>query len=625
MVLAGASPRRCTRERELVRTMEQTVDDSIVPANESYDSIIDEDVTKFIPESLVSFVHEAQATLQNSRRRFMDDARLAESKSTLEADFDSPEYIADVVVDMKEAKLDIVKERLEEARNNENSENSDNLVSACSSQLLSPDVLKPIPPNPVAAMTNSQVKREATRYLSPSSEVSQPLDMPQHRSPQSLPSATGRLQDMKAMELGSHTSTSYAAHKTPEHSLLSTASSDLSHVTHLGDAYETDTSFTTSSLVDSSPMSLKTQKRRQDLSHSFVAGPGKSKFTIPSKDQSTFRTPALTSMKTCKSESRPFDLRTPLQAEASRSKLSVFKRLQKGTTSSNLKSRKTSRQNFPKEHGQTSGRNTGIRANQAKRRSPTLPCSPKFATTAKLGDPKTKQKTTAEVSLANSSNLLRIRQTGRSAIKGSSNVTIPRAPSFATTKRCGERNTIPRNRVVNTLAQSDELLKKGLRSSYGQAASSSIRRKVTIPIAPKFHTSSRRRIPQSMQKRPMNNASPPFKTSGRAPAKGAAPHKPGSSHDAKNSAEQETSSRQFRARTMPNIDSSRSSALTARRRITKPKPFNLSSGRTKPQSKVHSSEHRFHALPVPSTMYRSPFNSSVAARKRNRDLVPGDT
>jgi len=125
---------------------------------------------------------------------------------------------------------------------------------------------------------------------------------------------------------------------------------------------------------------------------------------------------------------------------------------------------------------------------------PTIPSSPKFATSARLsrrGLPKD------EPTLAQSTSLLRNslrddRSQGTTATGPSRKprLTVPKTPKFATTKRYGERSvTVSSKTTEVTLARSTDVLKQGLRG--GSSVQSRIglsRTSLTVPKTPHFKT-----------------------------------------------------------------------------------------------------------------------------------------
>jgi hypothetical protein len=155
----------------------------------------------------------------------------------------------------------------------------------------------------------------------------------------------------------------------------------------------------------------------------------------------------------------------------------------------------------------------------------TIPMAPKFATTVRHGEPQSRSASTSSVPLARSADLhqkglredyrVPVNTTSRSALVSARNKkpTLPISPQFATTLRHGKKDPPPGGTGPATLAQSTDMLCKGLR----QQSSLPSRREshVTIPQTPKFHTSAKRELPKSTEEQEKEmmqyNNSHPFK------------------------------------------------------------------------------------------------------------------
>lgn len=127
----------------------------------------------------------------------------------------------------------------------------------------------------------------------------------------------------------------------------------------------------------------------------------------------------------------------------------------------------------------------------------TVPKTPNFATTAKLGE--RKPPPPAPISMANSTQVL------MKGLRQDLSLSTPKvklayvhAPHFATTDRYGEKVVTPGGSSFVTLAQSTTILMNELRrESTPYSPSHRQRMGVTVPISPKFHTSTRRTLPKS--------------------------------------------------------------------------------------------------------------------------------
>jgi hypothetical protein len=135
------------------------------------------------------------------------------------------------------------------------------------------------------------------------------------------------------------------------------------------------------------------------------------------------------------------------------------------------------------------------------KRPVTVPVTPTF-----MRKPRTKQPvpmtTLPEATLAQSTDTLRktLRGDFKSSIiaKHSSSVarkpTIPKTPNFATSKRQSRSGAVTRREAEPTLAQSTDVLKRGLRSDASLSSTSDLssrRRQPTIPKTPQFATTQR--------------------------------------------------------------------------------------------------------------------------------------
>lgn len=128
----------------------------------------------------------------------------------------------------------------------------------------------------------------------------------------------------------------------------------------------------------------------------------------------------------------------------------------------------------------------------------TIPNTPKFATTARRGARPKEEDRTKVPTLAQSTEVLKRGLRGGSgsttqkatATTTRAKLTIPQAPKFETTKRYGETKAIKRDMAAErTLAQSSDILMRGLRSDDLSVDDNPKRTGLTIPHAPHFVTS----------------------------------------------------------------------------------------------------------------------------------------
>ncbi|GKY91130.1 hypothetical protein MPSEU_000085800 [Mayamaea pseudoterrestris] len=134
----------------------------------------------------------------------------------------------------------------------------------------------------------------------------------------------------------------------------------------------------------------------------------------------------------------------------------------------------------------------------------TVPKSPHFATTAKLGDSKLRARDRlAEMTFAQSTDLLR-RGLRDSSVSFTSDgvastrprtLTVPQSPKFTMTAKYGEKRLSAsrngQNKAAPSLAQSGEVLASQLRV-FDPPLTTTSARQVTLPVSPKFHSTSKR-------------------------------------------------------------------------------------------------------------------------------------
>ena len=133
------------------------------------------------------------------------------------------------------------------------------------------------------------------------------------------------------------------------------------------------------------------------------------------------------------------------------------------------------------------------------RRSVTVPQAPKFALDAKYGDK------AAERRLLRERDDRSIRSTSSRSIATTStlstrrSVTVPQAPKFTLDLKYGDKTSPVRKANPSSLAESSNDFIHSLRSDTTEQNSSWQNRGVTVPVAPKFHSSIRRALPKSRE------------------------------------------------------------------------------------------------------------------------------
>ncbi|GAX22276.1 hypothetical protein FisN_22Hh066 [Fistulifera solaris] len=270
----------------------------------------------------------------------------------------------------------------------------------------------------------------------------------------------------------------------------------------------------------------------------------------------------------------------------------------------------------------------------------TIPQSPNFATNFKLGTRKPPPPASAQVSLAQSTDVLRknLRSQGSVTNVRRAGLTIPKTPKFATTIRLKPRFITPGARAgIVTLAQSNDVLRKGLRAMT--APVSKRPNGLTIPKSPKFQTITKRALPQSAAEKDaeiMNYyQSHPFKaapiikehprgkpkviqtSNQQRPSASVAPSLRGGSRvpiatrppQASSKEDTENTQFKFQARPMPDFFRHSTSIIKAssKKPQTEPIPFRLSPcftspGKTRDRSEEVNETH-FRARPLPKTTY----------------------
>jgi hypothetical protein len=274
----------------------------------------------------------------------------------------------------------------------------------------------------------------------------------------------------------------------------------------------------------------------------------------------------------------------------------------------------------------------------------TVPKTPNFATTAKLGAPKIAP--AFPVSMANSTEVLKKGLRGDYSVSTpQSKFSFPRAPHFATTKRHGEKVMTPGGGDGNaTLAQSGGNFLNGLRKSMRMLSPSKKHQHngLTIPKGPKFQPASKRALPQSMAEKeaeemeyykshpfkaaPIMAKEPPPKPVSKPVNRRLTIPKPFSlrsdvragktppvSTDNRESEEvKEMKEFKFQARPMPSFSQPtklpEARVKPSAKTVTQPKPFQLSSGSRVTRTSTHAEEEEpkqgFHARPVPKSTYQ---------------------
>lgn len=129
----------------------------------------------------------------------------------------------------------------------------------------------------------------------------------------------------------------------------------------------------------------------------------------------------------------------------------------------------------------------------------TIPQSPKFATNNKLGVRKPLPSISMEASLAQSTDVLRKGLRSQEPIGARvkrAGLTVPKTPRFATDTRLKQRFYTPAsNAGIMTLAQSNDMHRRGLRTMT--APVSKRPNGLTVPKSPKFQTTTKRSLPKS--------------------------------------------------------------------------------------------------------------------------------
>jgi hypothetical protein len=310
----------------------------------------------------------------------------------------------------------------------------------------------------------------------------------------------------------------------------------------------------------------------------------------------------------------------------------------------------------------------GPGAKTVGRRELTVAKSPNFATNARHGAKKLGKVMDTSTALAQSTDILRkgLRSDEHSGGSRSSNSrrgpTIPHSPKFATTERHG-RKTVAVH-AAPPLALSADVLSKGLRESKpGPELSKKREYALTVPRSPNFQYVKKREAPKSRadeEKEIMDyykahpfKAQPvmmndPIKPSGhqKPPRVITVPapfhlhtddraflHKRTDESNPSENASKRT--RQFQARPMPNfsrpaLKPTLASIATSKKPPTNPRPFRLSTGTRAIDSKrssspVESKPIAFKARPLPKTTYApSPtrVSSSVSSAEKYSHITP---
>lgn len=138
----------------------------------------------------------------------------------------------------------------------------------------------------------------------------------------------------------------------------------------------------------------------------------------------------------------------------------------------------------------------------------TTPFSPEFATNARYGKSKPVEKKDEPTLAQSANNFSRGLRDDRSVAstvssKRKPRLTIPQAPKFETSKRHGERVVPPRAKESETtLAQSTDLLRKGLRDDRSVVSTDSSRRrpKLTIPQGPRLTITAKPKVTKEPEK-----------------------------------------------------------------------------------------------------------------------------
>mmetsp|Transcript_14655 Transcript_14655/g.31973 ORF Transcript_14655/g.31973 Transcript_14655/m.31973 type:complete len:722 (+) Transcript_14655:248-2413(+) len=151
-------------------------------------------------------------------------------------------------------------------------------------------------------------------------------------------------------------------------------------------------------------------------------------------------------------------------------------------------------------------------ATTSSRRTLTVPVAPKFALDAKYGE---------KVRSPEKSTTGRFRDdrsvSSASTMKTRRSITVPQAPKFALDAKYGEKKTVTKTAVDNSsLASNRDSFAHQLRSDDQSVASTSTNwssRKLTVPVAPKFHSTHARAKVKSTEEREMEELAKhkPFK------------------------------------------------------------------------------------------------------------------
>ena len=267
----------------------------------------------------------------------------------------------------------------------------------------------------------------------------------------------------------------------------------------------------------------------------------------------------------------------------------------------------------------------------------TVPKTPKFATTARRGEPKQVGKD-KYVPMAASTDILKkgLRE-DLSHITPRTELTLPKTPHFATSKRRGEKYMTPGGGPKSvTLANSHDVLSSGLRQNTEPTTKRREPGTLTIPQAPKFHASTRRALPKSTEEQEAEmmdyykshpfKAAPVMQEDPKPLAPKAAPvrrkltsPRPFQFQTDKraelepHAAAREEETFKFQARPMPNFNQPSTKAAPARtaRKLTKPQPFRLTTeskvaSNRKPEPVEPPVNTAFHARPLPKSTYEPP-------------------
>ena len=267
----------------------------------------------------------------------------------------------------------------------------------------------------------------------------------------------------------------------------------------------------------------------------------------------------------------------------------------------------------------------------------TIPQSPNFATNAKLGVRKPTPSVSIQTSLAQSTDVLRrvlrsqestdmhVRRVG---------LTIPKTPKFATDRRLKQRLINPETPGKMTLAQSNDMHRRGLRTMPAPISKRS--NGLTIPKSPKFQMTTKRALPQSAAEKeteimyyykshpfkaaPIMKEIPQKRPTTRMPRPSAnvaplvlrvgngVPKAVRQSLLAKTQHDEDTQYK-FHARPMPDFFRHNTSIPKAasRKPQTKPIPFHLlpcpNSAEKAPAKSEEMTETSFRARPLPKTTY----------------------